>query len=91
MLTLAQISEEMEYLRDWSLEMNSIIKVFSFENFRGSIDFVNKVGDVAEKVGHHPDILISFDQVRLVLTTHEEKGLSRKDFELAREIDKISN
>ncbi len=91
MLTLAQISEEMKNLKDWSLEINSIIKVFSFDNFKGSIDFVNKVGEAAEKVGHHPDILISFNQVRLVLLTHEEKGLSRKDFELAREIDKISN
>jgi 4a-hydroxytetrahydrobiopterin dehydratase len=90
MLTLGEISEAMEGLQDWSLESDSINKVFSFNNFRESVDFVNKVGEVAEKLNHHPDILINFNQVKLVLTTHDEHGLSRKDFELAREIDKLT-
>lgn len=89
MLTLAEISEAMEDLQDWSLESNSISKIFSFENFKESLEFVNKVGEVAERLDHHPDILINFNQVRLVSTTHFENGLSRKDFELAREIDKL--
>jgi 4a-hydroxytetrahydrobiopterin dehydratase len=89
MLTLGQISGEMENLKDWSLESDSINKVFSFASFKESIEFVNKVGEVAEKLNHHPDILINFTQVRLQLTTHDEHGLSKKDFELAREIDRL--
>lgn len=91
MLNLGQISSEMEGLRDWSLESDSINKVVSFASFKEAMEFVNKVGDVAEKFNHHPDILISFTQVRLQLTTHDEHGLTRKDFEVAREIDKIGN
>lgn len=91
MLTLGQISEEMENLKDWSLESSSINKVFSFKGFKESVDFVSKLSEVAERVGHHPEVLINFDQVQLVLTTHEEHGLTKKDFELAREIDKIGN
>ena len=89
MLTLGQISEAMEDLKDWSLESDSINKVFSFASFKESVEFVNKVSEVAEKINHHPEILISFNQVRLLLTTHDEHGLSRKDFELAKEIDRL--
>lgn len=90
MLNLGEISKEMEGLVDWSLESSSISKIFSFGNFKESLEFVNKVGEAAEKQNHHPEILMNFDQVRLVLTTHEEHGLTRKDFELAKEIDKLS-
>ncbi|MBS3077171.1 4a-hydroxytetrahydrobiopterin dehydratase [Candidatus Pacearchaeota archaeon] len=89
MLTLSEVSEAMKELKDWSLEIDSISKVLSFGNFKESLAFVNKVGEVAERLNHHPDILISFNQVRLVVTTHDEQGLTRKDFELAKEIDKI--
>ncbi len=91
MLNLGQISKEMGDLKEWSLETDSISKVFSFGNFNESVDFVNKVKECAEKVGHNTSVFISFDQVRLAITTHEEHGLTRKDFELAREIDKIEN
>ena len=90
MLTLAQISEAMEGLEDWSLDTSSISKIFSFNNFKESVGFVDKIVEVAERLEHHPEILINFNQVQLVLTTHEEHGLTRKDFELAKEIDKLT-
>ena len=89
MLTLKEIQDLMVELKDWSLEPDSITKDFSFNNFKESLDFVNKVGEIAEKLGHHPDIMINYNLVRLSLTTHSEKGLTRKDFDLAKEIDKL--
>ncbi len=90
MLTLKEIQDLMIELKDWSLESSSIIKDFSFNNFKEALDFVNKVGEIAEKQGHHPDILINYDLVRLSLTTHSEKGLTKKDFDVAKDVDKIS-
>ncbi len=89
MLTLKEIQDLMIELKDWSLESSSITKDFEFNNFKESLDFVNKVGEIAEKLNHHPDILVSYHIVRLTLTTHSEKGLTKKDFDLAKDIDKI--
>ena len=89
MLTLKEIQDLMVELKDWSLESNSIIKDFSFNNFKESLDFVNKVGEIAEKQGHHPDIIINCDLVRLSLITHSENAISKKDFDLEKEIDKL--
>ncbi|MFH1290752.1 MAG: 4a-hydroxytetrahydrobiopterin dehydratase [Nanoarchaeota archaeon] len=91
MLTLGEINEAMSDLDDWSLETSSIVKTFSFSNFKEALEFVNKVGEVAEKIEHHPDVMINFNQVRLSLMTHSENSLTRKDFKLAKEVDKIEN
>lgn len=88
-MNLQEINKEMAELNGWSLTGSSIEKNFSFGNFKEAIAFVNSVGEIAEDKNHHPDIMISYDQVRLSLTTHSEKGLSKKDFEVAREIDKL--
>ena len=90
MLTLQEIQDEMKLLKDWSLETSSITKDFSFKDFKEALDFVNKVGEIAERLQHHPDIMINYNNVRLNLTTHSEKGLTKKDFDAAREIDKTS-
>jgi len=89
MLSLGEINQELSTLNGWSLEGSSISKNFTFSNFKESIDFVNNVGEIAEKNEHHPDIIINYNQVRLSLTTHSENGLTRKDFQLAKEIDMI--
>jgi 4a-hydroxytetrahydrobiopterin dehydratase len=51
--------------------------------------FVNHVADLAEKAGHHPDIDIPYNRVRLALVTHDEGGLTAKDFDLAGETSKL--
>ena len=71
----------------WTLGEKTIEKEFSFKNFLQSMDFVNQVADLAEKQNHHPDIFISYSQVKLVLSTHKVGGLSRNDFILAAKID----
>lgn len=90
MLSLKEINELMAEVKDWSLEGDMITKSFNFSNFKEAIDFVNKVGEIAEKQNHHPGIILDYNLVRLSLTTHYEKSLTKKDFELAKEIDKIS-
>ena len=87
-------SEAQEYLKqvnNWSLTDNSIEKEFKFKDFKEALEFVNKVGDIAEEEGHHPDICLhSYKKVKITLTTHAIKGLSENDFILAAKIDKLS-
>ena len=59
-----------------------------FRDFREALAFVNRVGGLAEAAGHHPDIDIRYNTVTLALTTHDAGGLSAKDFDLARAIDR---
>ena len=66
-----------------------LIKEFSFKNFKESQKFVNKVGDVAEKENHHPDISFGWGYCRVKIFTHAIKGLAESDFILAAKIDKI--
>jgi len=89
MMTLGELSERMSKLSGWSLEENCIIKDLEFKDFKESMNFINKVAELSEKMNHHPDIIINFNRVRISLTTHEEHGLSNRDFDLAEEIDKI--
>lgn len=89
MLPLSLISEYMAKLKNWALEEEKIVKDFSFSDFNSAMKFVNKVAEIAEKHEHHPNIQISYNKVRLTLTTHSEKGLTSKDFDVAEEIDKI--
>lgn len=73
------------------LEDKAITRVFVFQDFKDALEFVNKVGDLAERYSHHPDIhLIEYKKVRIVLTTHSAGGITEKDITLAREIDKLS-
>jgi 4a-hydroxytetrahydrobiopterin dehydratase len=87
--------KEEEYIKEvegWSLEregIHHIRKEFYFDNFVQSIEFVNKVSDIAEKEGHHPNIYIYYDEVVLEIYTHAIKGLHKNDFILAAKIDNI--
>ncbi len=89
MLSLNEINESMKGLETWSLELDKISKIFTLSTFRDAISFVNKISEISEKLNHHPEIIINYNVVKITLTTHYEKGLSNKDFETAKEIDKI--
>jgi 4a-hydroxytetrahydrobiopterin dehydratase len=74
----------------WILvEDRKIEKNFKFKDFKTALDFVNKVGDIAEAEGHHPDIELGWGKVKITLLTHKIGGLSRNDFVLAAKINKI--
>ena len=67
----------------WDLADQTLSRTFRFKDFKEAMAFVNQVADLAEAEGHHPDIHISWNRVRLELTTHAIKGLSENDFILA--------
>lgn len=76
-------------LNNWTLEDNKIEKSFKFSDFVEAMKFVNSTADIAESEGHHPDIHISYNKVKIVLWTHAVGGLSINDFILAAKIDEI--
>ncbi|MEI7709427.1 MAG: 4a-hydroxytetrahydrobiopterin dehydratase [bacterium] len=73
----------------WTMDVDAkmISKEFKFQDFIGAINFVERVADVAEMEGHHPDIHIHYNKVLLELTTHAIGGLSENDFIVAAKID----
>ena len=71
----------------WKHLGNAIHKDFTFPGFTGAIGFVNRVADLAEAAGHHPDIEIHYNRVVISLSTHDEGGVTEKDVELAVSID----
>lgn len=70
-------------LPGWQIESGKLVRTFQFEDFRASLQFVNRIGELAEEAGHHPDIDIRYNRVRLSLVTHSAGGLTEKDFALA--------
>jgi 4a-hydroxytetrahydrobiopterin dehydratase len=76
-------------LKGWNFVDSAIEREFKFKNFMEAIDFVNALAELAESEGHHPDIYISWNRVKLTLTTHAIKGLSINDFILAAKIDRL--
>ena len=89
-LSDAEIDERVERLgTGWQRDGNAIKRVFKFDDFRGSIDFIDRVAPVADDMGHHPDLAISWNSVTVSLTTHSEMGVTENDFSLAVEIDEL--
>ena len=88
-LTSKQVTGQLEAVPAWSKRAHTIVRIFKCEGFGQSISFVNRIATKAQKLNHHPNIDIRFDRVTLTLTTHEEGGITGKDFALARECDRV--
>ena len=92
-----EISEIHKYLKKvdgWDVKKNNdnnyfLEKNFKFKNFSESQKFVNRVGDIAEDQGHHPDIIFGWGYAKIQIFTHKIKGLVESDFILAAKVDKI--
>lgn len=75
---------------DWNIVDKVLTKEFEFDNFLEAVEFVNKISVVAEKMNHHPDLLIhSYNKVKVMLFSHSENKVTDKDYELSKEIDKL--
>ncbi|KOH45650.1 4a-hydroxytetrahydrobiopterin dehydratase [Sunxiuqinia dokdonensis] len=75
---------------NWNKETEKITKEFTFKNFKEALAFVNQVGDLAENMDHHPDILLhSYKKVTISLTSHSDGKVTEKDHQLASKIDEI--
>ncbi len=90
-MTLEEAERLVEQVPGWELrpEEKKLARRFKFKDFKEAMTFVNRVADLAEEEGHHPDIYISWNRVRLELTTHAIKGLSDNDFIMAAKISEL--
>lgn len=76
---------------DWQvIDQKKITQEFKFKDFVEAMRFVNKVAELAENEGHHPDIYIYYNKVKIELITHNIKGLSENDFVVAAKIEKLA-
>lgn len=90
-LTALEFEPLLKYLKlDWEvIDDKKIRHEFKFKDFKEAMEFVNKIADLAEEEGHHPNIHIYYNKVVIDLTTHAVKGLSENDFILAAKIEAI--
>ncbi len=89
-LTQDDVREQLTSLEGWELTPDGIRKQYVLKDFRSAINLVNRVADLAEQANHHPDILISYKRVTFTLATHDEGGITQKDFDLAARIEAIA-
>ncbi|HEX5774903.1 MAG TPA: 4a-hydroxytetrahydrobiopterin dehydratase [Candidatus Paceibacterota bacterium] len=87
--TKEQATDMMEHIPEWTLSDNgkAITRSFPFKDFKSALAFANKVGKVAEEEWHHPDLIVAWGRVEVLLTTHSIKGLAENDFIMAAKID----
>jgi 4a-hydroxytetrahydrobiopterin dehydratase len=90
LLSFSEVTDRLPSIPLWRMENNELVRTVAFANFRVALDFVNKVGELAESAGHHPDIDIRYNRVRLALATHDAGGLTQKDFDLAKQIEALT-
>ncbi|HEY4489919.1 MAG TPA: 4a-hydroxytetrahydrobiopterin dehydratase [Candidatus Paceibacterota bacterium] len=84
------IANLMGSVEGWQRKGNEIEKTFTFKNFKEALAFFNKVAEIAEEEGHHPDMgIFGWKNVRLNLTTHAVGGLTDNDFVMASKIDHL--
>ena len=87
-LTRADAEQRVRSLKGWTLEGDALRKQFTFKDFVEAMAFVNRLAPEAEAADHHPDILINYKRVTLTYSTHDEGGLTAKDFDGAAMADR---
>jgi 4a-hydroxytetrahydrobiopterin dehydratase len=90
LLAEPEIQEQAKLLNGWNIEAGKLVLIRKFNDFIQAVEFVNKLVEPSEAIEHHPDIEISYNKVKINLTTHDAGGLTQKDFDLARTISQIS-
>ena len=89
-LSDTEIDERLSGMNGWERSGEAIVKQFDNGDFKGSVDFVNRLTPQAEEMNHHPDLEISWNTVTVTITTHSQGGLTENDFELAGRIDALA-
>jgi 4a-hydroxytetrahydrobiopterin dehydratase len=84
----AELRLLMRDLEGWKLLGDAIHKEFTFPGFRGAIAFVNRIAELANAAGHHPDLEIHYNRVVVSLSTHDAGGVTQRDLSLAADIDR---
>jgi 4a-hydroxytetrahydrobiopterin dehydratase len=88
-LTPEMVQESLRSLPRWKLEGKEIVRRYEFPDFAAAMVFVNQVAAKAEEAGHHPDIDIRYNKVRLGLVSHDKGGLTKRDMAMAETIDSL--
>ena len=88
-LTPEMVQESLRSLPRWKLEGKEIVRRYEFPDFAAAMVFVNQVAEKAEKAGHHPDIDVRYNKVRLALVSHDKGGLTKRDMAMAETIDSL--
>ena len=83
------IKKNLPLVPGWELQDGRLVRLFLFKDFKEAMVFVNRVADIAEQEGHHPDLSIFYNKVAVALWTHAVGGLSVNDFILASKINEI--
>jgi len=89
-LSGSQIESSLTDIPEWSEAGGAIQRTYKFRDFTQAMAFVNRVAEVAQRMDHHPDILIRYNKVTLTLSTHDAGGITEKDFDQARQVDAMS-
>jgi 4a-hydroxytetrahydrobiopterin dehydratase len=91
--TKKEVEKHLKTLSGWKVnpKYTSLTKSFSFSTFVAGLAFSAKITVHAEVLEHHPEITLTYGNVKVTLTTHDAKGLTKKDFELASRIDGLSS
>lgn len=88
-LNADEIQEKLKFLPGWKLANGEIVRETAFKDFVAAVSFVNQVAAKAEAAGHHPDIDIRYNKVRLALVSHDAGGLTQQDFDMAASIESL--
>jgi len=90
LLSKSEIDSNISNLSGWEFENKMISKEYVLKDFNEVLYFVNKIGRSAEAMNHHPDIFMhSWNKVKITISTHDEGGITNKDFELANKIEEL--
>lgn len=91
-LSHEDIALKLSEINSWALseDKTKISKRYSFENFADALEFVNKAGEIADEMDHHPDIKLGWGYAEFETTTHDRDGLTEFDFALAKKIENLS-
>ena len=83
-----QITEKLKTLPGWERKGEAIAKQYTFKEFMDGIRFLNRIAEIAEQMDHHPDVTINYRRVTFALSTHDQGGITAKDFKLGEAIER---
>jgi len=83
-----EITAKLRALPGWEKKSDTIVKQYTFKEFMDGIRFINRIAETAEQMDHHPDMTINYRRITFTLSTHDQGGITEKDFKLADAIEK---
>jgi 4a-hydroxytetrahydrobiopterin dehydratase len=86
----AEISAALQQIPGWTQNGKAIERSLRFDNFVKAMELVNRIAEAAEAVNHHPDIYISYNNVKLTLVSHDSGGVTQRDIKMAARINELA-